>query len=103
MAMKSIALGVSLIILGVVVSILSSSGSVTSYIPSFVGVLFVGLGVAGTLKPDLNHHMMHGAAALALISIIATLGRLIPTFTDASGWAVLSQVVTVVLLSLIHI
>lgn len=97
MAMKSIALGVALIVLGVAVSVLSSSGSITSYIPAFIGLLFIGLGIAGSVKPDLNHHMMHGAAALALLSILSSLGSLIARASEASGWAIFSQVATIAL------
>ncbi len=95
MAVKSIVLGLVLVALGVIVSIASSSDSVTSYIPSFIGALFVALGVVGALKPDLNHHMMHGAAMLALLAILGSLGSLIGR--SSTGWALFSQLVTVVL------
>lgn len=99
MAVKSIVLGLTLIVLGVVVSIASSSGSVTSYIPAFIGVLFVGLGAAGALKPDLNHHMMHGAAMLGLLAIVGSVGSLVRAVIAGSPsmWAVFAQIVTIVL------
>ena len=61
MSKKSIIVGIALAVLGVVVTIVSDSSSATSLIPAFIGVVFMGLGVGGNLKPDLNHHFMHGA------------------------------------------
>ncbi len=94
MADKSMITGGVLILLGVVVTILSDSGSVTSLIPAFIGIVFVALGAAARFRPDLNHHLMHGAAALALIAILASLGSLIGR--GSTGWALFSQLATVV-------
>jgi len=60
MSKKSIIVGISLVVLGVVVTIVSDSGSATSLIPAFIGAVFMGLGFAGNSKPELNHHFMHG-------------------------------------------
>ncbi len=94
MATKAIITGGILIILGIVVSIASSSESVTSWIPAFIGALFVALGVAARLQPNLNHHIMHGAAALSLLAILGSLGSLIGR--GSTGWALLSQLVTII-------
>lgn len=93
MVQKTILTGASLIILGIVVSLLSDSGSVTSYIPSFIGVVFLVLGFVARAKPDLHHHVMHATAALALIAILASLGSLIGR--GSTGWALFSQLATV--------
>ena len=95
MAMKTISLGITLIAIGIVISLLSDSGSVTSLIPSFIGAVFLVLGLIANAKPDLNHHMMHGAAGLALLAILGSLGSAIGR--SSGGWALLAQVITVVL------
>lgn len=95
MARISIITGAVLIVLGIVVSIASGSESVTSYIPAFIGLVFVALGVAGVLKPGINRHLMHAAAALALLAILGSLGSLFGR--GAQGWALASQLATVVI------
>lgn len=95
MATKTIGLGAALIVLGVIVTIASSSGSATSLIPAFIGVVFVVLGLVARAKPDLNRHLMHAAAALALVAIIGSLGSAIGR--GAEGWALFAQVATIVL------
>jgi hypothetical protein len=94
-ATKTISLGAALIVLGVIVTIASSSGSATSLIPAFIGVVFVVLGLAARAKPDLNHHLMHASAALALVAILGSLGSAIGR--GAEGWALVAQVATIVL------
>ena len=80
---------------GVFVTIASSSGSATSLIPSFIGVVFLGLGFTARAKPDLNHHLMHASAALALVAILGSLGSAIGR--GAEGWALFAQIATIVL------
>lgn len=95
MAIKTISLGAALIVLGVIVTIASSSGSATSLIPAFIGIVFLVIGIVARAKPDLNHHLMHGAAALALIAILGSLGSAIGR--GAEGWALFAQVATIAL------
>ncbi len=95
MATKTLALGAALIVLGVIVTIASSSGSATSLIPAFIGVVFVVLGLVARAKPDLNHHLMHASAALALLAILGSLGSAIGR--GAEGWALFAQIGTIVL------
>ena len=95
MASKSIATGSILIVLGVVVTIVSDSNSVTSLIPAFVGAAFLLLGIAGNQKPELNHHFMHGSAVISLVAVLGCLGSLIGR--SGSGWAVFSQIMTSVI------
>ncbi len=95
MSNNTILTGTALIFLGVVVTIASSSDSVTSMIPAFIGVVFVVIGVGAKFKPDLNHHFMHAAAALALLSIVASLGSALGR--GATGWALFAQIATIVI------
>lgn len=95
MAEKSMIVGGLLMVLGGVVTVLSSSGSVTSLIPTFIGVIILVLGLAARMRPDLNHHLMHGVAVVALLAILGSLGSLIGR--GSGGWALFSQLVTVVL------
>lgn len=97
MARTSVITGLILIALGVIVSIASASESVTSWIPAIIGAVFVALGAVGLTKPDLNKHLMHAAAMVALLAIIGSLGSLIGR--GSGGWALLSQLVTVVVAS----
>jgi hypothetical protein len=96
-ATKTLSLGAALIVLGVIVTIASGSGSATSLIPAFIGVVFVVLGLVARAKPDLNHHMMHASAALALLAVLGSLGSAIGR--GAEGWALFAQVATIVLCS----
>ncbi len=97
MPAKTIGLGAVLIVLGVAVTFLSDSGSVTSMIPSFIGLLFVIIGVIAGVREDLRKHLMHGAAMLALLAILGSLGSLIGRWEGDFGWAQISQVITAVL------
>lgn len=95
MTIKTIFLGAALIVLGLIVTIASGSGSATSLIPAFIGIVFVALGVAARAKPELNHHLMHAAAALALVAVLGSLGSAIGR--GAQGWALFAQLATIVL------
>lgn len=95
MQTKTLSLGVALIILGIAVTLASSSGSATSLIPALIGVVFVALGLVARAKPDLNHHLMHASAALALLAVVSSLGSAIGR--GAEGWALFAQVSTIVL------
>ena len=95
MPAKTLSLGAALIVFGVIVTIASSSGSATSLIPAFIGVVFVVLGLVARAKPDLNHHLMHASAALALLAVVSSLGSAIGR--GAEGWALFAQIGTIVL------
>ena len=92
MAQKSIITGGILVVWGLVVTGLSDSNSATSLIPTFVGVVFLFLGIAGSKKPDLNHHFMHASAALSLLATLGSLGSLIGR--GSTGWALFAQLAT---------
>ena len=89
MATKAIGAGVALIALGILVSIVSDSSSVTSLIPAIVGALFLALGLGARLRPGIGHHLMHAAAAIALLVILGSLGSAIGR--GSTGWALFAQ------------
>jgi hypothetical protein len=92
---KTIGLGVALIALGVIVTLASDSASATSLIPAFVGVVFLGLGLVARAKDSLRPHLMHAAAAVALLAVLGSLGSAIGR--GAEGWALFAQIATIVL------
>ena len=95
MANKASTSGGLLIVLGVIVTIVSDSQSVTSLIPAFIGVVFLVLGLLARAKPDLSHHLMHALAAIALLAVLGSLGSLISR--GSTGWALFAQLATIVI------
>ena len=95
MAQKAIITGAALIVLGVVVSIASDSSSVTSLLPAILGVVFVVLGLVARARPDIAHHLMHGAAALAVLAMLGSIGSALGR--GSTGWALFAQVATAVI------
>ena len=85
--------GAILIALGVIVTIVSDSGSVTSLIPAFMGIILLVLGLAASAKPSMSHHLMHLMAVVALLALLGSLGSLIGR--GSTGWALFSQLVTI--------
>ena len=96
MAYKSIIAGAALIVVGVFGNIVSDTGSITTLIPAFIGVIFVVLGAAGRAKPDLNHHLMHAAAALALLALVSSAGSAIGR--GSTGLALFTQLATIIVM-----
>lgn len=95
MANKVSTSGGLLIALGVIVTIVSDSQSVTSLIPAFIGAVFLVLGLLARAKPDLSHHLMHAVAAIALLAVLGSLGSLISR--GSTGWALFAQLATIVI------
>lgn len=95
MANRAIVVGLVLVALGVIVTSVSDANSVTSLIPAFIGAVFVVLGVVARARPDLNHHLMHAAAALALLAVVGSAGSAIGR--GSTGWALFAQLATVVI------
>ena len=95
MATKAMVTGGILIVLGIVVTIASDSGSATSLIPAFFGAVLAALGLVARTKPDLGHHAMHAAAGMSLLAILGSLGSAIGR--GSTGWALFSQLATVVI------
>jgi hypothetical protein len=71
MPQKALAAGGILILTGLVGYLFSAGASPTALIPTGIGVILFGLGLAGK-KEDLRKHVMHAAAALALLAVLAT-------------------------------
>lgn len=67
----SIAVGLGLILVGIVGYLYVAAASVTALIPAFIGIVFVILGVVGR-NAGARKHAMHAAAALALLTILAS-------------------------------
>ncbi len=67
----TIALGVCLSILGFAGYLGGGRTSLTALIPAAFGLVFLILGAAA-FRPPLRKHVMHAAAALALIGFLAT-------------------------------
>lgn len=95
MPAKTIATGALLIAVGAIVSMLSDSQSFTSWIPAIIGAVLALLGFLALVMKEQRRHMMHAAAAVALLMVVATLGRVISAGT--SGWAAVSQIASVVI------
>jgi hypothetical protein len=93
--------GALLIILGIVGYIHGQStghASPTALIPAAFGILFVIFGVVSQMKEGLRKHLMHAAAVLALIGLVAVGGRLLSRLGDlTASVAVLSQVAMAVI------
>lgn len=90
--------GTALIIIGVGAWLLSESRSATALIPAALGALLVILGVAANAKPDMSHHFMHGAAMVALLGVLGSLGSLLGRWNGDDGYlAEFSQAATIVL------
>ena len=94
MPIKAATSGGVLIALGVIVTLVSDSQSVTSLIPAFIGAVFLILGLLARAKPDLSHHLMHALAAIALLAVLGSLGSLIGR--GSTGWALFAQLATIV-------
>lgn len=91
----SIGIGAALIVIGILVTILSDSGSATSLIPTFIGVILAGLGIVALTGQSARRHAMHVAAAVAAFAVLGSLGSAIGR--GSTGWALTSQILTIVL------
>lgn len=94
----AIALGVGLVVVGVGATLASGSDSLTSLLPAAAGLVFLALGLVARRSQRLRRHILHGASALAVLLVLAGIGTLITR--SPSGWALASQVATVVLTGL---
>jgi hypothetical protein len=87
--------GIILIIIGIVGYIHGTStghASPTALIPAAFGILFLIFGVVSGMKESLRKHLMHAAAVVALLGLLAVGGRLLSNISGLSmSAAVLSQ------------
>lgn len=92
--------GLLLIVLGIGSYMATGRTSVTALIPAFFGALFILLALVAR-REAARRHALHAAVALALIGLVATLGRLLPAIGAGHLLrpAALSQLVMAVLLA----
>lgn len=80
--MPKISVFFGLLLCGLTLATLAMTGwppkSVSVFIPSFVGIPLLGLGLLAVARPGATKHAMHAAAALGLLGGLAALGRGIP-------------------------
>jgi hypothetical protein len=93
-------IGILLIVLGIGSYVATGQTSITALIPAFFGAVLVLLALVAR-RESARRHAMHAAVAVALIGLLATLGRLIPALADGqfARPAVLSQLAMAVLLA----
>lgn len=84
MYLKTIYLGIILILLGLVSYFGAGGESVTALIPSFFGILFVILGLLAR-NEKIRKHIMHAALLLAVLGLAGTFGGLIKFFGLLAG------------------
>ena len=101
MASTTRTFGIVLILLGVVSYVLTGRTSVTALIPAIFGAVFVILALVAR-SDAARKHAMHAAVALALLGLLATLGRLVPAIAagNLGRPAVLAQLAMSVLLGI---
>lgn len=96
MPTTSILFGIILTVIGIIGYIhgmTNDKASLTALIPAVFGLLLAIFGAVANAKESLKKHMMHAAAAVALLGFIATAGRLIPRISELTfSAAVISQV-----------
>ncbi len=92
--------GIVLILLGLLSYLGTGRTSVTALIPAIFGAIFVVLALIAR-SANARKHVMHVAVALALLGVIATLGRVLPALADGQIGrpAVLAQIAMVVVLA----
>ena len=94
----SIVIGTLLILLGVVsyFSVPLENRSFTALIPSFVGII---LAIAGAIamNPAMRKHAMHAAVAVALLGLLASLGRYLTHIKPPTSIAPASQLLMALL------
>jgi hypothetical protein len=99
MASTTRLVGLLLIALGLLSYFGTGRTSVTALIPALFGALFLVLALVARAERA-RKHAIHAALALALVGVIATLGRALPAVADGhlTRPAVLAQVVMALLL-----
>jgi hypothetical protein len=96
MVMPTIGFGVFLVVLGLV-GLVASGGSPTAAIPSVLGIIFFLGGVVAHKQAGMRKHVMHGMAALGLLTLLAGASRLGPLLGGGeAGLAVIINAVMAV-------
>lgn len=96
----AIFVGIILIVIGFVGYIngmMTDKASFTALIPAIFGALIAIAGLVARANEGLRKHMMHLAAAVALIGFLAVGGRMLSKFSELSMTpAVISQALTAI-------
>ncbi len=96
MPMKAIVAGVILVLIGLGGYVISSFESPTALIPAAIGAILWMLGM-GARRETLRKHLMHAAAAVALLGLVPSLIRLsgvLVTGTVTNPVALVAQALT---------
>jgi hypothetical protein len=96
LANTTIGIAAALIAVGVIGYIATDRQSATALIPAFLGLLLLAFGWSA--KNDAyRKHAMHGAAAVALLGVLGTIGGLIRLLGGMTTPAAISQSLTAIL------
>jgi hypothetical protein len=92
--------GFLLAILGIAAYALTGFASMTALIPAFFGVFFILLALAAR-SASARRHAMHIAVAVAVLGLLATLGRVVPALGagQVGRPAVITQLLMAVILA----
>lgn len=92
--------GFLLAVLGIAAYVLTGFASITALIPAFFGVVLLLLALAAR-RASARKHVMHLAVAIALLGLVATLGRVGPALGagDIARPAVITQVLMALVLA----
>ena len=100
MARVTLVVGILLVAVGLAGYLMQSADnpSWTALIPAILGVAFLVLGALASMD-NLRKHVMHAAAALGLLGVLAGLGRLLPTaFAGKLTWGLATICISLMIL-----
>jgi len=101
MASLTLWLGILLSALGIIGYAGSGAESITALIPTFFGVVFIGLGLLAR-KETLRKHMMHAAAVLAILGFAGSVSG-ISSFISMLGGSEIARPFAAVMKSIMAI
>lgn len=85
MTKLSVTIGLILIILGILTFIMTGAASATALIPSFFGIVFVGLGIWGQRDETIRKHAIHAALLLSILGVGGSIGGLLAMIKAIGG------------------
>lgn len=93
--------GILLVALGLVAYIGTGQTSFTALIPAIFGAVFLVLALVARAE-NARKHAMHAAVAIALLGLLATLGRALPAVVAGNAMrpAVLAQIAMAIILAI---
>lgn len=87
MPQKAMTAGAILVLLGLAGYVASGAESLTALIPAAIGAILAGLGF-GARNETLRKHLMHAAAAVALLGVLGTASGVVKAVSLAFGGTV---------------